>query len=146
MSKSISWIERPIACFLVILLVAPLASAANQQLPSAPLPQVAANQTPPSPAQSNPQSSGAPGTPVAGQNQQPGQSANQQSPAPVGTAAAPMVTTAGAPGSRPAGAAIAPAKQRRTHTLAIRVALIVGAGIAIGTVAAASLGSPSHPH
>ena len=140
MSKSISWIERPIACVLVILLVAPLAEAANQQLPSAPLPQVAANQ---SPAQSNPQSSG---TPSAGQNQQAGPSANQQNPAPVGTAAAPMVTTAGAPGSRPAGAAIAPAKQRRTHTLAIRVALIVGAGIALGTVAGATLGSPSHPH
>jgi hypothetical protein len=141
MSKSISWIERPIACFLVILLVAPLAGA--QQLPSAPMPQVAANQAPSNPVQSNPQSSG---TPAAGQNQQQGTPANQQNPAPVGTAAAPMVTTAGAPGSRPAGAAIAPAKQRRTHTLAIRVALIVGAGIAIGTVAAASLGSPSHPH
>jgi len=142
MSKSISWIERPIACSLVILLVAPLAGAANQQLPSAPLPQVAANQTPSSLAQSNPQNSG---TPAAGQNKQPGTSANQQNPAPVGTAAAPMVTTAGAPGSRPAGAAIAPAKQRRTHTLAIRVALLVGAGIAIGTVAAATMGSPSHP-
>jgi hypothetical protein len=141
MSKSISWLERPIACILVILLLAPLAGAANPDLPSAPLPQTNASQ-----AQSNSQNSGAPGSSAAGQNQQPASSANQQSPAPVGTAAAPMVTPEGAPASRPAGAAIAPAKQRRTHTLAIRVALLVGAGIAIGTVAAASMGSSSHPH
>ncbi|MGC2619451.1 MAG: hypothetical protein WA414_10455 [Acidobacteriaceae bacterium] len=146
MSKSISWIKQPIACFLVVLLLSPLAEAANQQLPSAPLPQMAENQPPSGQTQSSQQNSGTPASPAAGQSQQAAPSANQQSPAPVGTAVAPIVTPEGAPGSRPAGAAIAPAKQRRRHTLAIRVALLVGAGVAIGTVAAASMGSPSHPH
>jgi len=50
---------------------------------------------------------------------------------------------AGVMASRPAGAAIAPAKQRRARTIAIRVALIVGAGVAIGTVMALTHGTPS---
>ncbi len=71
---------------------------------------------------------------------------DQQAPAPpVGTAAAPSLTPEGAPASRPGGAAIAPAKQRRVRSLAIRVALVVGAAIAIGTVVAATAGSPSRP-
>ena len=64
---------------------------------------------------------------------------------PVGTAVAPYVKE-GTSGSRPAGAAIAPLKQRRTRSLAIRAGLLVGAGIAIGVVAAATLGSPSRAH
>ena len=70
----------------------------------------------------------------------------QTSTQPVGTAAAPYVKPEGVPASRPAGAAIAPAKQRRSYSFAIRVGLLIGAGIAIGTVAAASLNSPSRPH
>jgi hypothetical protein len=68
------------------------------------------------------------------------------SPAPVGTAAAPYEKPEGAPASRPAGAAIAPAKQRRVKSFAIKTALVVGAGVAIGVVVAASLGSSSRPH
>ena len=66
-------------------------------------------------------------------------------PVPVGTAAAPYEKS-GVAASRPAGAAIAPARQRRIHSFAIRTALVVGAAVAIGVVAAASLGSPSRPH
>jgi hypothetical protein len=75
-------------------------------------------------------------------------SASQQdsTPPPVGTAAAPYVKTNGVSASRPAGAAIAPAKQRRIRSIAIRVGLLVGAGVAIGTVVAASAGSSSRPH
>ena len=65
---------------------------------------------------------------------------------PVGTAAAPYVEPGGVAASRPAGAAIAPAKQRRTRSFAIKVGLLVGAGIAIGVVTAVSLSSPSRPH
>jgi len=68
------------------------------------------------------------------------------SPSSVGTAAAPYEKPEGAPASRPAGAAIAPAKQRRIKSFAIRTALVVGAGVAIGVVVAASLGSSSRPH
>lgn len=63
-----------------------------------------------------------------------------------GTAAAPDMRPEGSPGSRPAGAAIAAAKQRRAHTFAIRVGLLVGAGIAIGTVVALTAGSSSRPN
>jgi hypothetical protein len=66
-------------------------------------------------------------------------------PVPVGTAVAPYEKS-GVPASRPAGAAIAPAKQRRIRSFAIRTALVVGAVVAIGAVAAASLSSPSQPH
>jgi len=89
---------------------------------------------------------------ASGHSQQtvPAQSAQtqQQTPAqqPVGTAAAPDEKAEGAPASKPAGAAIAPAKQRRIRTLSIRVALLVGAGVAIGVVTAASLSSPSRAY
>ena len=131
MSRSISWIKRSIACFLATLLVMPLAQAATDTLPSAPLPQIATGQP-----QSQPNTAAPPA-------QQTGQ---QQNPAPVGTAAAPVVRPEGTAASRPAGAAIAPAKQKRRHTIAIRVALLVGGAVAIGTVAAASLGTSAKPH
>jgi anti-anti-sigma regulatory factor len=72
----------------------------------------------------------------------------QQQPAdttPVGTAAAELTTTSGVAASRPAGAAFAPAKQHRVRTIVISMGAILGAGIAIGTVAALSQGSPSKP-
>jgi hypothetical protein len=65
--------------------------------------------------------------------------------APLGTAAAPDMRPEGGSASRPAGAAIAAAKQKRAHSLALRVGLLVGAGIAIGTVVALSAGSSSRP-
>jgi Flp pilus assembly protein TadG len=64
---------------------------------------------------------------------------------PVGTAAAPYERTSGVAASRPAGAAIAPAKQRRVRTFLISAGLIAGAAIAVGSVAALSHGSSSHP-
>jgi hypothetical protein len=139
MNKYISWLERAIACFLVVSLLAPEALAATTPLPSAPLPALKLSADP-APPGSDPQT--APAQP-GDQSQQ--AQASQQNTTPVGTAVAPMVRPEGTAASRPAGAAIAPAKQRRTHTIAIRVALLVGAGVAIGTVAAATLGSPSHP-
>lgn len=70
----------------------------------------------------------------------------QQSPQkPVGTAAAPPEGAAGVTASRPAGAVIAPAKQRRARTILIRVGLLVGAGVALGTVLALTHATPSQP-
>ena len=147
MNKSISRLERLIACCLVMVLAAPFGVAATTTpLPSAPVPQsVAEDQTQAAPA--NP--TAAPGTSQSGQSRTPQTAPTDQqnnTPAPVGTAAAPYFKPEGVPASRPAGAAIAPARQKRTRSFAIRVALLVGAGIAIGTVAAASLGSPARPH
>jgi hypothetical protein len=65
---------------------------------------------------------------------------------PVGTAAAPYERTTGIAASRPAGAVIAPAKQRRARSIFIRVSIVVGAAVAVGTVVALSNASPSRPH
>jgi anti-anti-sigma factor len=65
---------------------------------------------------------------------------------PEGTAVAQPVIATGVAASRPAGAAIAPAKQRRARSLLIKAGVILGAGVAIGTVVALSSASPSHPH
>lgn len=64
---------------------------------------------------------------------------------PVGTAAAPLTRPTGIAASRPAGAAIAPAKQRRVKPIVIRVGIIVGAAAAVGVVAGLSKGSSSRP-
>jgi hypothetical protein len=64
---------------------------------------------------------------------------------PVGTAAGPYTRPSGVAGSRPAGAAIAPAKQKRVKAVVIRVGLIVGGAAAVGAVVGLSKASPSHP-
>jgi len=74
------------------------------------------------------------------------QQAQNETPKPVGTAAAPYEKTTGVAASRPAGAVIAPAKQRRARSILIRVGVIVGGAVAIGTVVALSHGSPSRPN
>ncbi len=66
-------------------------------------------------------------------------------PQPLGTAAAEKATTAGGAASRPAGMAIAPAKQRQVRSFLIRMGLIAAGGVALGTVYALSKGSPSKP-
>jgi hypothetical protein len=72
----------------------------------------------------------------------PAQGAAQQ---PAGTAAAEGTPTAGGLASKPAGNAIAPAKQRQTRSLLIKLGAIAAAGVAVGTVVALTKGSPSHP-
>ena len=62
-----------------------------------------------------------------------------------GTAAAPAGTVSGTVASRPAGVAIAPAKQRHVRSFLIKLGVVAGAGIALGTVYALSRGSSSTP-
>jgi hypothetical protein len=76
--------------------------------------------------------------PAAGQN-----SATPQEPE--GTAAARSARTIGGPASKPAGSAIAPAKQRQMRSLLIKIGAIAGAGAALGTVYALTRGTPSKP-
>ncbi len=73
--------------------------------------------------------------------------AQQQNPPgqPTGTAAAPAGNISGSVASRPAGAAIAPAKQRQVRSFLIKFGVVAGAGIALGTVYALSRGSSSTP-
>lgn len=64
---------------------------------------------------------------------------------PVGAAAAESVPTAGGAAAKPAGVAIAPAKQHQTRSLLIKVGAALAAGAAIGTVFALSKGTSSTP-
>lgn len=96
------------------------------ELPNNPSPQ-------PAPAQNtSPTLSQRPATPTSAVPNQP-----------TGTAAAQVEKPAGSAASRPAGAAIAPAKQRQVRSLLIKMGVIVGAGVALGTVYALSEASPA---
>jgi hypothetical protein len=70
---------------------------------------------------------------------------NEKLQRPVGTAAAEAPKVSGITAAQPAGAAIAPAKQRRVRTIVLKVGAILGAGAAIGTVVALSAATPSKP-
>jgi|SRR5271166_3886426 len=91
-------------------------------------------------------------SPVAEPSMQPqsSQPAVQQTPPPIskeplGAAAAETVPTMGVAASRPAGAALAPGKQRRIRTVLIRMGAVVGAAAAVGVTMALTEASPSKP-
>lgn len=111
---------------------------AKAALPDTPAPQE------PAPAAQNP-APAAPEAPQTQQDQQGQQQPGETPKKPLGTAASPYEKTLGVPASRPAGAVIAPAKQRRVRTLWISVAAVVGAGIAVGTVVGLSKASSARP-
>jgi len=111
--------------------VPPSSQAQPQPLPEAPTPT-------PSQTIGTPQ---APPVPMAN-----APAAQQPPPSePVGTATAERAPTAGGAASRPAGAAIAPAKQRQVRSLLIKLGAVAGAGAALGTVMALTKASPSTP-
>jgi hypothetical protein len=64
----------------------------------------------------------------------------QPAPAPSGAAGAKAANVKGAPVAQPTGAAVAPARQRGHHSLLIKVGLVAGAAIAVGSVVALSQG------
>jgi hypothetical protein len=64
---------------------------------------------------------------------------------PAGAAAAEKVPTTGGAASRPAGVAIAPAKQHQTRSLLIKLGAIAAAGVAAGTVYGLSRSTSSTP-
>jgi hypothetical protein len=164
------WLRRQIAGALVILLAAPLAEAAAAspvQALRGPQQNVSSVQNQPKDSQSQAETQDTiaslparnyPDNPeprlpqVAGPSEQTGPIQSSSEPSqngaanPVGTAAAPIGKTTGVAASRPAGAVIAPAKQRRARSILIRVGVILGAAVAIGTVVALSKASPSRPN
>jgi cytoskeletal protein RodZ len=97
------------------------------------------NHLPDSPGATKPQPEREKATPAVAQ--QPARS----TPQPTGTAAAQAGKLSGNAASRPAGAAIAPAKQRQVRSFLIKMGVIAGAGVAIGTVAALSKGTSPKP-
>jgi hypothetical protein len=64
---------------------------------------------------------------------------------PVGAATAESVPTSGGAAAKPAGIAIAPAKQHQTRSLMFKIGAVVAAGAALGTVFALSHGTSSTP-
>jgi hypothetical protein len=139
-----SWLKRRIAGGLVILLAAPMAQAAGVQSQEPLWGQEAQNASPtqtqpPDPGSQNRQAQSGTSPSVSAQTQ-------SDTPKPVGTAAAPYEKNTGVAASRPAGAVIAPAKQRRARSILIRFAVIAGAAVAIGTAVALSRASPSRPN
>ena len=151
------WLRKQIAFGLAVFLAMPLAEAVaapSQQSPSEKQAQGEPALQSPSQAsdsravKANPDTS-QPDAIQGGQTatSQPASEQEQNSAQkPVGSAAAPYEKTTGVAASRPAGAVIAPAKQRRARSFLIRVSIVVGAAVAIGTVVALSHGSPSRPN
>jgi hypothetical protein len=86
-------------------------------------------------------------TPAPVQQKQDDSAGQAQNPStvPSGAAGAKAAPAKGAPASRPVGSAIAPAKQRERRSLLIKVGLVAGACVAVGSAIALSKGSPSKP-
>lgn len=150
-------LRRGLATGLIVFLAAPFGGsvpAFAQQ--TAPVPQQQTVPVPQISGESSSQPSSESQEPLngAGQSQNnnppsaPKNNQGQQSgtPAPLGTAAAPYEKGIGVAASRPAGAVIAPAKQRRTRSFVIKLGVLIGACAAVGTVVALSNASPSQPH
>lgn len=135
---------------------APPAGQSQQQVPNSGT-SVNPSQAPLQPVTTYPDAAGA-------QQEQPSPDANsaQTSPAqtttlpegpqpkkptePVGAATAESVPTAGGAAAKPAGVAIAPAKQHQTRSLLIKVGAVLAAGAALGTIYALSHStSPTPP-
>jgi len=64
---------------------------------------------------------------------------------PVGAATAESVPTSGGAAAKPAGVAIAPAKQHQTRSLILKLGAVAAAGAALGTIFALSHGTSSKP-
>jgi hypothetical protein len=114
-------------------------SAADTDLPDSPGATLAKMEAPPQ------QQSTAPAANTEQSGTAIGSSAQTAPQKPVGTATAEAPDTTGIAASQPAGAAIAPAKQRRVRTIVIKVGAIIGVAAAVGTVVALSEATGSKP-
>jgi hypothetical protein len=100
------------------------------------------NATPdPSKAPQKPTDSSLPNAPSSTQKN----SQQQPEEAPAGAAAAQAGKTAGGAASRPAGTAIAPAKQHQTRSLLIKIGAVGAGAAALGIIYGLSRSSPSVP-
>jgi hypothetical protein len=151
MNISPYWLRQKIAVGLAVVLAVPFAGSATlfaqQATPRQQQTGVSSSQPPSQDSGANAAKPGA-GTSQPADRQSDDSNTPQEQkepPAPVGTAVAPYEKGIGVAASRPAGAVIAPAKQRRTRSFVIKVGLLIGAAVAVGTVVALSNASPSKP-
>lgn len=91
------------------------------------------------------QQSQPPSTTAPAQNIPEGPQPKRQPSEPVGAATAESVPTSGGAAAKPAGVAIAPAKQHQTRSLLVKIGAVVAAGAAVGTVYALTHSTPSTP-
>src|SRR5580698_6711279 len=68
-----------------------------------------------------------------------------QQPAPSGAAGAKAANVKGSPVAQPVGAAVAPPRQRGHRSFLIKMGLVAGAGIAVGSAVALSQRCPARP-
>jgi hypothetical protein len=128
---------------------APPAADSTSASPSSAPTQTAQDQPAQSPAQNQSTQSPPAQTPAAKPSIQelpdsPGAAQNNPN-RPVGTAAAEIGNASGTPASKPAGVAIAPAKQKQSRSLLIKLGAIAGVAVALGTVFALSNSTSSKP-
>ena len=69
----------------------------------------------------------------------------QQETSPAGAAGAKAASVKGAPVAQPVGAAVAPVRQRGHRSLIIKLGLVAGAAVAVGTVVALSERNQTRP-
>ena len=91
-------------------------------------------------SQQQPSANAAPQTTTIPEGPQPKKPAE-----PVGAATAESVPTSGGAAAKPAGIAIAPAKQHQTRSLLFKIGAVAAAGAALGTIFALSHGTSSTP-
>lgn len=143
-------LKRLISGGQILLLAIPLGATAAAQQQTTPGNPAETSQPVQSNSTANPRNANVPPAPNPQAAEPAAPSTEKQNESdtnkPVGTAIAPYEKTMGVTASRPAGAVIAPAKQRRIRAIVIKVAVIAAAGVAIGTVAALSHSSTSQPH
>jgi hypothetical protein len=72
-------------------------------------------------------------------------SSQQPASAPSGAAGAKVADVKGSPVAQPVGAAVAPARQRGHRSFLIKLGLVAGAGIAVGSAVALAQRSPARP-
>jgi hypothetical protein len=105
------------------------------------------SQPPLQPVTTYPDAAGNPQKEMDGGAQQPSRQSQIQTPPsePQGAATAEKVPTAGGAAAKPAGAAIAPAKQRQARSLLIKLGAVAAGAVAAGTIYGLSKGTPSTP-
>lgn len=82
--------------------------------------------------------------PDAPQSQAAQSQAQEPAQVPSGTAGAKAPTVKGAPVAQPSGAAVAPPRQHNRRSLLIKLGVLAGGAVAVGTVVALSAKSPAH--
>ena len=110
-----------------------------------PLEPVAPVPLPDSPSASQPQSQQPTTVTTAPASNAPAVPSGHRPIDPQGAATAETAPALGGAASKPAGAAIAPAKQRQMRSFLLKLGAIAGAGVALGTVYALTRGTSSTP-